>query len=61
MGNLSLTGLGDLNETFFVSNGGSFGTDVANNFASNPNARPTVRYDFDIMGFGIQFGVRGLF
>lgn len=53
-GNLSLTGLGDLQETFFVSNGGSFGTDVANNFASNPNARPTVRYDFDIMGFGLS-------
>ncbi len=53
-GNLSLTGLGDLNETFFISNGGSFGTDTANNFANNPNARPTVRYDFDIAGFGIS-------
>ncbi len=53
-GNLSLTGLGDLNETFFISNGGSFGDDVANNFASNPNARPTIRYDFDIAGFGIS-------
>jgi len=53
-GNLSLTGLGDLQETFFISNGGSFGTDVANNFASNPNARPTVRYDFDIAGFGLS-------
>lgn len=53
-GNLSLTGLGDLQETFFISNGGSFGDDVANNFASNPNARPTVRYDFDIMGFGLS-------
>lgn len=53
-GNLSLTGLGDLQETFFISNGGSFGTDVGNNFASNPNARPTIRYDFDIAGFGIS-------
>jgi len=53
-GNLSLTGLGDLQETFYISNGGSFGTDSANNFASNPNARPTIRYDFDIAGFGIS-------
>ncbi len=53
-GNLSLTGLGDLNETFFISNGGSFGSDVGNSFAANPAARPTVRYDFDIMGFGIS-------
>ena len=53
-GNLSLTGLGDLNETFFISNGGSFGTDTANSFANNPFARPTVRYDFDIAGFGIS-------
>ncbi|MCB1372217.1 MAG: porin [Rhodobacteraceae bacterium] len=53
-GNLSLTGLGDLQETFFISNGGSFGDDTANNFAANPTARPTVRYDFDIAGFGIS-------
>ena len=53
-GNLSLTGLGDLNETFFISNGGSFGTNVSNNFASNPDARPTIRYDFDIAGFGLS-------
>lgn len=51
-GNYSLTGLGDLNETKFISNGGSFGNDTGNAFASNPEARPTVRYDFDIMGFG---------
>jgi len=53
-GNLSLTGLGDFNETFFISNGGSFGSDTANNFAANPTARPTVRYDFDIAGFGVS-------
>jgi outer membrane protein OmpU len=53
-GDYSLTGLGDLDETKFVSNGGSFGDDVSNDFASNPNARPTVRYDFDIMGFGLS-------
>lgn len=51
-GNYSLTGLGDLNETKYISNGGSFGNDTGNNFASNPAARPTVRYDFEIMGFG---------
>ncbi len=53
-GNLSLTGLGDLNETFYISNGGSFGTDNSNDFASNPTARPTIRYDFDIAGFGLS-------
>ena len=53
-GNYSLTGLTDFNETKFVSNGGSFGNDTGNNFASNPFARPTVRYDFDIMGFGLS-------
>lgn len=53
-GDFSLTGLGDLDETRFVSNGGGFGSDSGNSFASNPFARPTVRYDFDIMGFGIS-------
>jgi len=53
-GDFSLTGLGDLDETRFVSNGGSFGADDGNNFASNPFARPTIRYDFDIMGFGMS-------
>ena len=53
-GDYSLTGLGDLDETRFVSNGGSFGSDSGDNFASNPHARPTIRYDFDIMGFGIS-------
>ena len=53
-GDYSLTGLGDLDETRFVSNGGSFGDDSGDNFAANPDARPTVRYDFDIMGFGLS-------
>jgi outer membrane protein OmpU len=53
-GNFSLTGLTDFNETKYISNGGSFGNDTGNNFASNPFARPTVRYDFDIAGFGIS-------
>ncbi len=53
-GNLSLTGLSDQNETPFFSNGGGFDNDDSLQFANNPNARPTVRYDFDIMGFGIS-------
>jgi len=53
-GDYSLTGLGDLDETRFVSNGGDFGSDSGSSFAANPEARPTVRYDFDIMGFGVS-------
>jgi outer membrane protein OmpU len=53
-GNFSLTGLTDINETRYISNGGSFGNDSGNAFAANPFARPTVRYDFDIAGFGIS-------
>lgn len=53
-GNYSLTGLSDFNETLFISNGGDFGTDSGRSFADNPDARPTVRYDFDIMGFGLS-------
>lgn len=53
-GDFSLTGLGELDETRFVSNGGGFGSDTGDNFAANPVARPTVRYDFDIMGFGLS-------
>ena len=53
-GNYSLTGLTDIDETKFVSNGGSFGEDNGNNFAENPFARPTVRYDFDFENFGIS-------
>jgi outer membrane protein OmpU len=53
-GNFSLTGLGDNNETLFVSNGGSFGEDNGTTFAENPEARPTVRYDFDFQNFGVS-------
>jgi outer membrane protein OmpU len=52
-GNLSLTGLGDFNETPFVSNGGGFGDDAIQ-FANNPEARPTVRYDYNFGGFGVS-------
>jgi outer membrane protein OmpU len=51
-GNFSLTGLGDTNETLYTSNGGGFGSDNTNDLISNPFARPTIRYDFEIMGFG---------
>jgi outer membrane protein OmpU len=51
-GDYSVTGLGELDETRFVSNGGSFGSGEGFTFASNPFARPTVRYDFDVAGFG---------
>lgn len=50
---VGLTCLGCENETFFISNGGGFGDDE-NDFASNPFARPTIRYDFDIAGFGLS-------
>ena len=53
IGNVSLTGLGDFNETPFISNGGGFGDDSIQ-FANNPEARPTVRYDYNFMGFGIS-------
>lgn len=52
-GNLSLTNLGDLNETAYISNGGGFGDDRIN-FASNPSVRPTVRYDYNFAGFGVS-------
>jgi outer membrane protein OmpU len=52
-GDYSLTGMGNFDETPFVSNGGGFGGDGINAF-NNPEARPTVRYDFDIMGFGVS-------
>jgi outer membrane protein OmpU len=51
-GELSLTGLGEFDETAFLSNGGSYGDELV--FAPNPDARPTVRYDFDFAGFGIS-------
>jgi outer membrane protein OmpU len=53
-GDYSVTGLTDVDETKFISNGGSFGSDSSGTFAANPFARPTVRYDFDIAGFGIS-------
>jgi outer membrane protein OmpU len=53
IGDYSLTGLGDLDETAFISNGGGFGSD-GNDFFDDPNARPTVRYDFEIAGFGLS-------
>ena len=53
-GDYSLTGLGDADETLFVSNGGGFGNDDTQDFANDPNARPTIRYDFDIAGFGVS-------
>ena len=52
-GNLSVTGLGDLNETPYISNGGGFGDDRIN-FAVDPEARPTVRYDYNFAGFGVS-------
>lgn len=52
-GNLSVTGLGDLNETPYISNGGGFGDDRIN-FASDPEARPTVRYDYNFAGLGVS-------
>ncbi|PZQ52140.1 MAG: hypothetical protein DI556_00240 [Rhodovulum sulfidophilum] len=54
IGDYSLTGLGDYDETTFLSNGGSFGNDTGNDFFADPEARPTVRYDFEIAGFGIS-------
>ncbi len=39
-GDYSLTGLGDLDETRFVSNGGSFGGDFGDNFAVQPLRPP---------------------
>ena len=53
-GDFSLTGLGNYDETPFVSNGGGFGNSNSIQFANNPFARPTIRYDFDIAGFGIS-------
>ena len=53
-GDFSLTGMGNFDETPFVSNGGGYGNSDSIQFANNPFARPTVRYDFDIAGFGIS-------
>ena len=53
-GNFSLTGLTDISDTKFISNGGSFGDDTGETFAENPFARPTMRYDFVLEDFGIS-------
>jgi outer membrane protein OmpU len=53
-GDLSLTGLNEYDETAFISNGGNAGDDDAFDFSNNPDARPTVRYDFDLAGFGFS-------
>jgi outer membrane protein OmpU len=53
-GDYSLTGLGEFDETPFISNGGGFGNSDSIQFANDPFARPTVRYDFDIAGFGLS-------
>lgn len=53
-GQYSVTGLGDFNETPFISNGGGFGDSDTIQFANNPEARPTVRYDYNFGGFGVS-------
>ena len=53
-GDYSLTGLTEVDETRFISNGGSFDSDSGETFAPDPTARPTIRYDFDIAGFGVS-------
>ncbi len=50
---VGLTCLSCENETPFISNGGGFGEDELN-FANNPEARPTIRYDFTFHGFGLS-------
>ncbi len=54
IGGVGITGLGDLNETLFISNGGGFGDDDQQDFANNPFARPTVRYDYNFGGLGVS-------
>ena len=49
---VGLTCLGCQNETFFFSNGGDFGG--GGDIACGSNERPTIRYDYDIVGFGIS-------
>jgi hypothetical protein len=53
-GNFSLTGLTDISDTKFISNGGSFGDDDGESFAENPFARPTIRYDLEFERGGIS-------
>ena len=51
---VGLTGLTFQNETPYISNGGSFGRDDGIGTVSNPAARPTIRYDLEIAGFGLS-------
>lgn len=51
--NVSLTGLGDFNQLPFLSNGGGSDNDELQ-FLADPDALPTVRYDYDIAGFGLS-------
>lgn len=51
--NVTLTGLGDFNELPFLSNGGGSDNDELQ-FLADPDVRPTVRYDYDIAGFGLS-------
>lgn len=50
---VGLTCLGCENETPFISNGGGYGNDQLN-FADNPFARPTVRYDYEFQNVGVS-------
>lgn len=50
---VGLTCLGCENETPFISNGGGFGQDELN-FANNPSARPTLRYDYQLASVGLS-------
>ncbi len=53
IGNGSLTGLGDFDQLPFFSNGG--GSDNgALQFVTDPEALPTVRYDYDLENFGVS-------
>lgn len=53
IGNGSLTGLGDFDQLPFFSNGG--GSDNgALQFVTDPEALPTVRYDYDAKTFGVS-------
>lgn len=53
IGNATLTGLGDFNELPFLSNGGGSDNDELQ-FLSDPDDRPTVRYDYDFQAFGLS-------
>lgn len=50
-GNFALTGFDDIHETLFLSNGGGV---EDSDFVGNSEARPTVRYDVDVAGFGLS-------